>query len=253
MSEQEGRITLSLKGDSIPLDQFAGAMQHFKQLLEALADEVVGESVDWEIAQLQSASATITLVAPGQQSILAQRVAVAYGLVGDALQQNKAIPFSDAVNRPARAITGYINGHINAVHFITDAHTAVVATPVLHADPPAISHSLGVVTGVIETISGRGRLTCTLYDNLFDMAIKCHINERDKERVRNAWGRRVSVTGEVERDPVSGRPTTVRNIQHIQLQDYHARNSYQQLRGIVGWIVGDEPSETQIRQMRDVE
>lgn len=256
MSDHNDSITLSLQGD-VPLVDFASAMQHLIGLLEALAEEIVGAApVEWEIAHLQGGSATVTVRPLVSDPADGDRIIAGYMVVGSALQNNSPIPYSDDVIQHAQALTAYIDGKVKAVQFSSNGHVATVDTPrtlAETAEHPKRQHSLGIVTGVVETLSGRGRLSCTIYDSLFDMAIKCFIDVGFRETVRSAWGQRVSITGEIERDPQTGRPTVVRNVRRIDVQERRTHDSHQRARGVLGWRPDDESPEVKIRRMRNGE
>lgn len=248
-------ITLSLQGD-VPIVDFASAMQHLSGLVSALSEEVAGPSlIEWEIARLQGGSATVALRGSAQDPADVDRIIRAYMVVGAALAEDTPIPYSDEVIDHARALTAFINGKVKSVQFSVNGQVATVTVPrsAVEGEPGHRRHALGVITGIVETLSGRGSLTCTIYDPLFDKAVKCYIDINDKETLRKAWGQRVAITGDIERDTVSGRPTVVRNVRRIEVQEKWPRDSYKRARGVLPWLSGDELPEIHIRRNRDAD
>lgn len=248
-------ITLRLQGD-VPIVEFADAMQHLSKLLTSLAEEIVGDAaIEWEIATLQAGSATITLRGFCQEPSYVMRIVEGYIGVGEALERNAPIPYSDDVIKHAEALTAYINGKVKGVEFAANDRLATIAAPrsAVEHTKQLKRHSLGIVSGVIETISGRGQPTCTIYDSLFDLAIKCYIDASHKEIVRSAWEKRVAITGDIERDPDTGRPTAVRNVRRIDVEEKGPQGIHKRSRGVLPWDPGDEPPEIKIRRMRNAD
>ena len=77
--------------------------------------------------------------------------------------------------------------------------------------------SIGTITGLVETLSMHKNLRFILYDATFDRAITCYIDKDQEDRMRNLWGKQVSVTGRILREPFSGKPTEIRNIKKITI------------------------------------
>jgi hypothetical protein len=245
-------ITLILSGD-VPLATFAETMGRFSALVQQLSDEVVGEGeIEWQISHLEGGSATASVRGIYHQAADIERVVRAYGIVGTSLEQNQPIPYSEEVARQAMAITSILDGKVTSVKFVTEDHTASISKPFIeeHEDIDR-RYSFGTVTGVIETISLRGQLKFTLYDSLFDRAVACYLDREQQERLRDAWGKQVSVTGWIFRDPDTGRPTAVHGIKGIAILDEVAPGSFERARGVIPWREGDDLPEVVIRRVRD--
>lgn len=248
----DNTLTIELEGD-VTLADFAHSVMHFNRLVTELSNEVAGDAdIEWYIDDLQAGSALATITGIHADGAVVQTVIQAYEKVGEALQTYRPIPFSRAVEREATAISSLIDGKITAVRFQTARADFVVYsefTPDLK--PSAKPHtSFGTVKGRVQTLSSRGKLKFTLYDSIFDKSITCYLNSGQEETMKDVWGKLVTVTGYVTRDPDTGRAKTVRNITDIEPIRLVVPGSYQRARGALSWITG-EPAELLIRQLRD--
>src|SRR5690606_8099939 len=77
--------------------------------------------------------------------------------------------------------------------------------------------TFGGVRGRIESMSRRGRLQFTLYDALTDRGVQCYLAAGMEDAMREVWGKLAIVEGIVHRDPVYGRPITVREVRGITI------------------------------------
>lgn len=244
-------ITLTLEGD-IPIDLFAKVMGHFSSLIKNLSDEIVGsEQIEWLIAGLTSGSATAEVIGLHHDKLLIERVVRGYEVVGRALEQNDPIPYSEYVIQNAHAITGVLNGHIKAVKFITDAVSSrVVEHHELQIEDEKSLFSLGVVTGRVEAIWSRPKPRLGVYDLLFDRVVYCYLDDTQQEIARDAWGKVAEITGNVKRDPETGRPIEVRQVKDVKPHDILPSLSFMKASGALSWQEGDEPAEVLIRRVR---
>lgn len=114
-----------------------------------------------------------------------------------------------------------------------------------------IHYTFGSVTGVVDTISRRNGFVFTLYDDIFDRAVRCHVSISQQEKLRGIWGERVKVIGFIHRDPETGRVASVKDIKKIDIISSQ-KDQYRQARGVVPYHPDDEAAEKIIRQLRDV-
>jgi hypothetical protein len=95
-------------------------------------------------------------------------------------------------------------------------------------------------------------LRFTVYDLLYDKAIGCYITEGKEELLRNTWGKLAVIEGLITRDPVNGRPLTIRQVSNIAiLPDPCGGREYEEARGAVPLLTGISPEDS-IRRLRDV-
>lgn len=111
--------------------------------------------------------------------------------------------------------------------------------------------AFGAIEGRVEAPSRGEGLCFTLYDARYDRAIPCYFESDQHEMVQKALGKRVFVDGWVSRDPLTGRPTTIRNIRRIVLLDEVRPGSYLEAQGILSAYAGGITPEDAIRQSRD--
>ena len=83
----EDTLTIAVEG-VVSLNAFAQATAHFRSLVIALSKEVAGSTpIDWQIDDLQAGSAITTARGISEKPEETQRVIMAYGEVGIALQR----------------------------------------------------------------------------------------------------------------------------------------------------------------------
>jgi hypothetical protein len=70
--------------------------------------------------------------------------------------------------------------------------------------------------------------------------------------MRELWGRRAIVEGEVRRDPWSGRPTKIRQVTAVEpVPEDSAPGGWREARGALTRVWDGTPAEETIRKMRD--
>jgi hypothetical protein len=125
---------------------------------------------------------------------------------------------------------------------------ALATLPVAPFVPTADSY--GAITGRVQTLTNRGGLRFALYDTLHDRAVSCYLAEGHESIMRDMWGRLASVEGLIRRDPITGRPLTIRDIRQIEPLPEHAPQALEAVRGISPSPQGLR-AEDAIRRLRD--
>lgn len=243
-------ITIALDGN-IPLDIFAEGMQRFQKLVKVLSDEVSGsDAIDWYIEELASGSAVATIRGEAAFVESVERVVRAYSAVGRALETGETIPYSKQVADAARHMTSLVKDPVESIRFQTDTETATI-TPGAPRQQPAYLGAFGAVTGRIETLRSRGRLSFTLYDELDDRAVHCSLHPGQTELVRDAWGHRAIVEGRIKREPITGRAIEIAPVERITTLPDAVPGSYRHARGIAPAEAGEPSTEVVMRRLRD--
>lgn len=225
-------LTIALNGD-VPLISFIDALRHFHGLLRALQHEVGGDAdVSWTIEELQSGSAIAEVRGDYPEAQVLEKIAGAYRAVGHALQANAPIPYSERVEREARAITAVLDGPITSIRFTADDDDVIISSNV-RAERPMSVGAYGGVEGYVHTLTSRNKLSFTLYDVLFDRAVPCYLRVGQEEMMRGVWGKRAIVIGYVSRDPLTGRPVTIRDVSTVQVVEDVAPGAYREARGML--------------------
>lgn len=246
-------LTLSLSGD-IPLFVFADGMRHLSQLVNELSSTLVpNATIDWVIAHLEAGSATATIAGVSESQDSVEQVIAAFSAIGHALARGAPIPYPEAIQQQAIAITRLIDGWVESVcfetaggeHTITHRYSeGIVSSP--------ITYALGVIKGTIETISQRHGFKFTLYDALFDKAVTCMLAPSQKDIMRDAWGKKARVFGRIGRDPQTGYPVRVQSIVRIEVIPDVEPGSYRDARGLFRGGRSNTLPEDAIRRNRDV-
>lgn len=246
----ETTLTVVLGGD-VPLDLFAESMQRFRQLIDALTQEVSGKAnIVWVVDDLAGGSAIATIRGDADQEDDVERVVRAYAVVGRALERHEVIPYSLKVQGVARSLTSVLNGKITSIRFETGDGASTVTSGTSH-EPRANLAAFGAVEGRVETLRSRRRKSFTLYDSLNDLAVYCLLRPDQGELVRDAWDKRVIVEGWIKREPTSGRPVEISPVENVTILPEVVPGSYRRARAIAPARSGDEPPEALIRRLRD--
>jgi hypothetical protein len=243
-------MTLALNGE-VELGRFATAVSNFESLVQALSKEKGTEGIRWIIHDLQISSAIATV--RGESDILGEveRVVNAYEDVGRSLQSGQRPNYSEPVVRAANAITSVLGDKVTAIRFETaDLEFTVASRPEM-AIATTIMKSSGAIEGRIQTLSNRKGLRFVLFDTLNDRAISCYLSEGQEEKMREIWGKRAIVEGEISREKETGRPLAIRHIVDMKVLAELQRGSYLKARAIAPRKPSAPLAEEIIRQLRD--
>jgi hypothetical protein len=252
--------TLGLLGDRVPLPEFVAAMTRFRALIEALSAEVAKEAkIDWVVDDLEIGSAIVAVRGEAADTAAVERVVDAYADCGHRLASHQPLPFARKAIDAAEGLVLLLNGNVEAIQFETPASDWIVRARVPDnivtlpfpnpLDVPVDAY--GAVEGRIQTVSNRRGLRFTLYDAVGDRAVMCYLDEEKAELIRNAWGRRAIIEGWVSRDPLTGRPLSIRRITAITELEDRSPGSYRDARGVLPLAPGGMLPEDAIRRVRD--
>jgi len=246
----ETTLTLSLEGQ-VWLTDFTSVMTHFQELVEALCEYLNREAVvHWEIVDLKAGSTVTTIRGASLDREFLAQVSNAFLTIGQHMQRGQSIPYPYPIAQPATQLTHVINGRITAVRFATAQNSITIETRVPSPGRTGRAVSYGEIRGTVETLQRRQH-RFTLYDELFDQAVTCHLRSDQHEMMRQLWGKAVVVTGEIERDVETQRPVEIRVVDDIQLLESVVPGSYERARGILRF--GDERPADLLRRLRDAE
>ena len=250
-------ITFALEGTLTDKD-LAESFRRFSELITALTREAgAGASISWTLSALEYGSAQATfkgeVVDHPEQIESVERVARAYVEVGNALQVDRPIPYSESVQRLARRIRQMLDGHIHTARFENVEGEAIVSPQSsTHLGEELISRAYGAAEGRVQTLSTRGTLRFILYDLMHDRAISCYLQEGREEIMRDAWGKLAIVEGLITRDATSGRPLTIRQVSRITRLPEPV-GSWRDAMGASPWHLGRMLPEEAIRRLRDAD
>lgn len=258
----EDTITLQLHG-TVPLPLYKLTVNRFETLIDRISVEVVGadsaqgmaeKEIEWEMSStFGEASFSVRGLSDDLSAV--ERAVRAYDEIGASLELNEEIvAFSPWVAQAGYKLVSSLNGQITSMTFGDSSGPSHVVTAkakhLAKVDLPTKSYlSWGTLRGEVGAIAKRPHQQFTLYDSLFDRPVACHFTEEGLDTIREIWGKRVAVTGQVRRRIDSDRPIIVREIKHIEV--LAPPGNMERVRGILPWSPDNEPSGLVIRRLRD--
>lgn len=244
-------ITLILNGQ-VTIRHFASAISNLEVLVQALSTELgVAEQIEWIIHDLQISSAMVTTRGESDVIEKAERVVEAYTSVGRALQSGTRPNFSEQVIKAASAITNILDKQVTSIRFETADSDITISDRADIMIASVIVKSYGAVEGRVQTLTNRRGLRFNLYDTLHDRSVSCYLQEGKEELIREVWGKRAIIEGEITREQVSGRPIAIRQIKRIRILSELEKGSYLEARGVAPRKYGAPMPEEVIRRLRN--
>lgn len=246
-------ITFALDGE-VNLNDLAEALPALRSLINGLASDVApGNDIEWVIEGLSTGSTLLVARGESENTAAVETTANAYLAVGRALETRSGVPYAPNIQRSAQRIVDLLDERVTAVRFETIEDEAIVRFEPEQAAPERLEplRAFGAVEGIVQTLSNRKGLRFTLYDTLFDKPVSCYLAEGQEGIMRDAWGRRALVEGLVSRDPITGRPISVREISHVELVRDVPPGAYRAARGVLRFQPGDDSAADVIRRLRD--
>ena len=237
-------------GGQVELKDLENGITLFTRLVYSLTPRT---GVAWVVEDLQPGSAILTLRGEADDPTKVERIIDEYEKIGSSLSQHET---------PSHGKTGVIQAAREIAVFAGSREYVRLGTPdqdyIIHGNgvasdnipiPPSVS--IGAVTGRVQTLSSRAGLRFNLYDAVHDRSVTCYLKLGQEEVMRKVWGNWATVVGRVSRDPVTGRPISIRDIRKVERLDDVGPGAYQEARGAVPWQTGDILPEEAIRLLRD--
>jgi hypothetical protein len=227
-----------------------------------------GAPVRWIVDTLDTGSAIIGAHADAEPEF-GRRVGGELHRIGRAVRIGDFLAIPDTVREDVTGLVNVMGERIDSMRFETGetdtiipaASRELMRTGLPLSLPPGAEvrwgnlepiETFGAVEGRIQTLTNRGQFRFTLYDTLHDKGVSCYLAPAYKDIMRDAWGRLALVEGVISRDPISGRPMTVRQVQAIHLLEEGERDGWRRARGIAP-PTNDISPEDAIRALRDAE
>ena len=236
-------------GGRVEIADFANGVAAFRRLVVALTPRNSG--VAWVVEDLQPGSALVTVRGESDDPTTVERIIDAYEKIGAALSWHEDLPELNQRAQAASYAVRDLTGVADYVRFETPDTDYTIYRNGHTPSRPTPTVSIGAITGTVQTLSNRGGLRFNLYDTLHDKAVACYLAPGQEELMREAWGRRATVTGRVSREAETGRPIAIRQIVAVDTLSDSPIGSYRRARGAVPWQPGDPRPEDVIRQLRD--
>ena len=234
-------------GGRVAIEDFEYGMTLLRRLVVALSRH---SGATWVIEDLQPGSAITTLRGEAEDSSKVEAIVKDYAAIGSALERQEVLQYNKRVTQAAYAIKQLAHS-IDFVRFETPEDDHTIYGNGVAPGQRLLSTSIGAITGRVQTLSNRGSLRFNLYDIIHDKAVSCYLQQGQEELMREAWGRRATVSGTISRESPLGRPLAIRHILAIDVLEDIAPGSYRQARGAVLWRADDKMPEDIIRQFRD--
>ena len=240
-------LTISLKGDSVGLGDLTEALGDFTAVLGEVERDVTGRrDIEWKLAALERASATVGVTPVQPQGVLLdQRAevirAVVVGLGALTERPDRPPHFSDRALVCTRRLAGRRNGRVSDVVLVgtIDSHPAlrVSLTPrlVAHIDEliGVSGYAIGALEGRLETITIHDQHGFTIYDRYRTRGTRCICDAETFDAIRSLLGTRVLVYGQIGYNK-SGEPTTIRVERFEALRTRDALPQAEDLKGLYG-------------------
>ncbi len=254
-------VTLVLAGD-VPIATYASAITRFTTFVSAISTEL-DPDLEWMVHDLGRGSTMATIRGVGNAGAI-EAVVRRYAEVGTALAIDAPLrPYSPPVRRAAGRLRAMVGGRVESIRLETAERDVILrprpvqkppvappSAPVAQPSVRVMAGAFGAIEGRVQTLTNRGGLRFTLYDTLEDRAVSCYLVEGREEVMRDAWGRLAVVEGWISRDPLTGRPITVRQVSNMKVLPDPPVSGYLEARGISPSLSGLLPEQA-IRRLRD--
>ncbi len=257
-------VALVLNGE-VTLANYAKAVKGLLGLMTALGNEYAsGNSIDWKIECSEAESATITIrgtVQNEEEVSGVETVINAYEHVGQQIAQGEIQDVPVDVANTIRELTGIIDTQISSLRFETADFEWEVDGPLEMLDeteipgrvfvPPHNLEIYGAVKGRIQSISRERTHRFAIYEYHSNRAVSCYLRPNFEEKMRQAWGKLAMVEGTIRRDPRTGAPVTVRNVQTVEVIPEGESEAWRDALGCAPNYAGGIPAEKATRRVRD--
>lgn len=245
------KTTLTFElGGRVELKEFQEGIILFTRLVSNLTAR---SGVTWVVEDLQPGSAAVTLRGEADDPVKVSGIIDDYEKIGSALSIHES-PSHPRVGvvRAASAIAEFA-GTREYVRLGTSDLDYIIYGKGIPDDgiQTSPSISIGAIVGRVQTLSSHSGLRFNLYDTVHDRAVTCYLGSGQEEIMREAWGNRATVVGRISRDPLTGKPISIRDIRQVEVLDDPAPGAYRQARGSVRRQPGDMMPEEAIRLLRD--
>jgi hypothetical protein len=218
IKKDENSVTLDFDGPIVTPDTFRRLVSAFVDLLTAVTDKAAGngKKTVWDMTVSTGSRLFIARAVADQQTTATTRrvlTAIPNGL--KKLEKGSAdVPayFDQRALRAARELASipkqrkltYVRFHAEGPSITVSQRSADTAIKLLGQH-----QALGSVEGKLQTLSERGSLQFVVFDDLYENGVNCFIDEELMDQAKDAFRKRVSVTGMIQYDQES-RPVSIR-------------------------------------------
>jgi hypothetical protein len=217
-AKTDNTITLDFDGPVITPDTFRRLVSAFVDLLTAVTDKAAGtgKKTVWDMNVSTGSRLFIArAVADQRTTATTQRVIAALPSGLNKLEMGASVApayFDQRALRAARELASIPKQRkLTYVRFRSEGEPVSVSQRSADTAIRLLGQhqALGSVEGKLQTISERGSLQFVVFDSLYDTGVNCFMNEDLMEQAKDAFRKRVAVSGMVQYDP-EGRPVSIR-------------------------------------------
>ena len=210
----------------------------------------------WAIAHLNIGSpAVITLRAlpPMTGKDVSQDVVNHYIDGLELLTQGRGLPplFSDDALKAAKRLADLTRGNERVVIVRAEDRSVQISQRISANVDDLVNRSYvsdGSVEGVIEMVTIHEHIYFRIYDTAQGWSVPCHFRQESLDEVRNALGKRASITGRLRSDRL-GKPESMQ-VSGIRLLGLEPLPTPSEIRGIASGMTGGLKAEEYLRQVR---
>ena len=232
-------------------------MRDLREGIALFTDLIFGLSpnrgVSWVVEDLRAGGAKVALRGESEDPAVLERIVAEYEKIGLELSQNQDPSHVDVGARSASRDILELADRVDYIKIGTPNQDRLIRRDGKRecAHPPYHSTSIGAITGTAQTLTDRDGLTLIVRDDVLKKPVECEFEPGHEEAIREAWGKRVTVCGLVERDWNTGVPRFIRGAWKVEILPEVAPGAYKNARGAIPWKPGDMRAEEVIRKMRD--
>ena len=254
-------VTVSVEGQTPDLlaRPFLDAMGHSLEILRDLDASITMRrrpTLRWTIAHMNIGSPavmTLKALSPITGTDVSQAVATHYvdGLA--LLAQGRQLPefFSEDTLNTAKRLADLTRGNECVVIVRTPNRSVQVSQRISVNIDELINKSYlseGSVEGVIEMVTVHDKNYFRVYDAIQGWGVPCYFGQESLDEVRNALGKRVSITGRLRNDRL-GKPESVQ-VSGIRILGVEGLPTPSEIRGIAKSMTGGLKAEEYLRDVR---
>ena len=249
----DNTITLNLEG-MVAVRDLSELLINFTKLTDSLAKEVADSiEVEWVIKGLEYGSACVMAALQTPDAEKTDTLMHEIDTIAESMESGEQPPYPWRVMQHVADLTSILDKD-NITGFAittTDGVKRRCKTKYSKEVVKVANTSFGSLIGRVDTVSSRRGFRIILYDDLFDSPVGCQLSDEQSELMRKAWKQRVRVTGTIQREALTGRPTRVTDVTDIVILKATDVSGFMRARGCLHLPPDTEPPEDFIRRIRD--
>jgi hypothetical protein len=199
-------LTVDIDGSSLPFDKFRKAQEEIAVLLREVEQKLAEDkrsSVSWVVSSITSGSVHLTLEGIPTDEVQPYNInevitTVETGLAELEERPERPLFFSDRALESAKALAELVGKDIVGIQVGSNSHKVNLTKHLVANVDELIGaryKSFGSVEGVLKFITIHRKPAFRIYDLLTDRSVACYFPSDFLDKIKNAFGKRVSVYG----------------------------------------------------------